>query len=275
MMKRFYVPICLALAITGILLGNSCTTAGVTRRNIICLLDYSGSIGETQLAQYADIITEDIFLALGVYDRLVVLPIDQASRIEPIKIFYEDLQQQVFTRAGDGLTHAQDSLDHRKQRYLLLRSGQVGKSILEHRQERSSFADMTDIFSALEEVARLQESTSLDPWGKVQNFMHSKPNIQLENIFIIFSDMIHESEDYSLDNNHEPSYYQHILTELEAANRIPNLTNSKVLVHGRTGKTTQQVENLLRFWTAYFRAANADLVAYEFDSRSWINQVMQ
>ncbi|MBN1183348.1 MAG: hypothetical protein JXB49_13735, partial [Bacteroidales bacterium] len=69
-------------------------------------------------------------------------------------------------------------------------------------------------------------------------------------VIVLFSDMIHESEDFTFSTSTGPSdgQIEKILDELSNRNRFPDLTNCKVFVNGSIGKTTPQVENIKNFW---------------------------
>ena len=261
--------------ITTILLCNSCGSTVVERRNIICLIDYSASVNEPFFEQVAEIIQDDIFLNLGEYDRFILLPIDQEARTKPTKIVDEDLRQQSFRLSTDGLMHANDSLNDRKQRYLSKRAHTITRAILDHRFKRKAFTHSTDIFSALHEVGRLLESTPINSRTELANYFVGKPTIRSKDILIIFSDMIHESREYSFARNYKKDYNQKVIADLKTTHQIPDLGNTTVLVHGRTGTSARQVEDLMWFWEKYFQLAHARLMAYEYDSRSLITQVLE
>ncbi|MBN2284985.1 MAG: hypothetical protein JXI43_00955, partial [Tissierellales bacterium] len=51
----------------------------------------------------------------------------------------------------------------------------------------------------------------------------------------------------------------------------PDLTNCKVFVNGRTGKTTPQVENIKNFWYRFLYEAKAEISVYDYDASHELN----
>ncbi|MBN1182382.1 MAG: hypothetical protein JXB49_08860, partial [Bacteroidales bacterium] len=205
-----------------LLIFSNCSTGTKSRINCICLIDYSGSLSESTIQNYAHIISNNIWLNLSEYDRLIVIPIDLASKIEPEKIVYEDLSEHKFSRDTDGFTHASDSTQKRLIKYLNGFFQEIERKIIIQRELRRRYTDKTDIISALEQASRLLErndtESSLQIMGRV---ITGRRKLISENVIVLFSDMIHESEEFTFSTAKGPSdgQIEKILDELSNRNR--------------------------------------------------------
>ena len=97
---------------------NGCDDQTKSRLNCVCLIDYSGSLSQETFDSYVNIITESIFKNLNEVDRLIVIPIDEGAKMQAVKIIYEDLTTQSFSKPTDGFTYKQDSIIKRIHNYV-------------------------------------------------------------------------------------------------------------------------------------------------------------
>ncbi|MDE3057027.1 MAG: hypothetical protein KGJ59_03610 [Bacteroidota bacterium] len=263
--QSFYLIILVTIAFIFI----GCETGTQQRLNCICLIDYSGSLPDKTLQRYIQIISSEIFHHLDEKDRLIVLPIDEGAKTEPVKIVYEDFAEKRFSFPSDGYAHARDSLLKRIRFYVDATSPQIASELETQKEIRKKFTYLTDIFSALEQANILIENNQDDTFlGSLGRFFTGKKRIQTTNIIVIFSDMIQESNECSFARpwGCNPKEVKVIIGALKAHDRIPNLLGCKVFVNGRTGKSNLQVENIRNFWIQYFKESKADLLAYDYDS---------
>jgi hypothetical protein len=247
------------------------------RLNCICLIDYSGSLSDETLNKYIHIISNEIFQNLGEKDRLIVLPIDEGAKKEAIKIVYEDMCEHKFSFHTDGFTHAQDSIFKRIHDYTIKTSYYIQDEIVKQKELRRQYTYYTDIFSALEQCHPLIESNNSDNiWQSINRFIIGKRKVVTDNLIVIFSDMIHESQEFNFNNSLgcSSTEAQEILNILKTKNRIPNLSNCLVFVDGRTGKNNIQIENVKNFWVEYFKCSNAELKYYDFDCGTELNSYL-
>jgi len=247
---------------------NACSTGTQERLNCICLIDYSGSLTEQTLNRYIDIITENILENLREKDRLVVLPIDEGAKIEPVKLVFEDLSEKKFSYHTDGYTHARDSLLYRLNKYVKSIQPEIKKKLKQEKINRQKYTYYTDIFSALEQVVALLEHNEPDTfWDRLERFVTGKKKLISKNAIFIFSDMIQESKEISFANptGCTPDEAQFIIDKLNNFNKIPNLEGCVIFVNGRTGISNEQVDNIQNFWIRYFKEAKAELKAYDYD----------
>lgn len=246
------------------------------RLNCICLIDYSGSLTEESLKNYSEIITNTVFSNLNEADRLIVIPIDEGAKTQAIRIVYEDLSTMKFSKSTDGFTNKQDSTFKRINDYVQSKRNLLFNEIISQKKLRAKFTDKTDIISALEQVQLLLERPSeKNFWNKLLDFVSGKTKLLSENSIIIFSDMIHESNEFDFAVYREnKSLYEIALEKLVQNNKIPNLKDCLIFVDGRTGNTNKQVENIKNFWTDFFEKSGANLVSYDYDCRKEIESFM-
>jgi hypothetical protein len=259
----------LAISMIVLILIGGCDTGLHQRMNCICLIDYSGSLSEETLHRYIEIISTDILRRMGERDRLIVLPIDEGAKMEAVKLVYEDLSDKKFSFHTDGYTHASDSLRMRLRKYADKKGPEIASKLLREKTVREKYTYFTDIFSALEQVATLLERNQPDNfWNGVERFITGKKRIVSTNLIILFSDMIQESNETSFSGPEgcTPDEARFTIDKLRAFNRIPDLSECKIFVNGRTGKTNQQVDNIKNFWSQYFKETKADLIAYDYDT---------
>lgn len=244
----------------------NCNEEKLTRYNIICLIDYSGSLKDEVLKNYAKIISQDIYGNLKSRDKITLLPIDEGAKTNAVKLFYDDLStHKEFSKQTDGLSHKQDSIKKRVSAYLKTKLDSLKNIVIDQKRIRKKFTNETDIVSAIEQGALLiDKNTDASKYNTV-------------NIFIFFSDMLHESSSFNLRtfNTSDQSGYDKILQKLKDEKHIPELKNVVVFVNGRTGTNNQVVERTQYFWEQYFKNANAELKSYDFDCSNTIIQFIQ
>ena len=106
-----------------------CSNPIEERKNIICLIDYSGSISEETLNNYATIISKDVFENLGPHDKFCVMPIDEGAKTQPVYLAYYDFKSEKFYKDSDGVTHKGDSLKKRLSIFLSKKSDSIFNEI--------------------------------------------------------------------------------------------------------------------------------------------------
>ncbi len=240
------------------------------RLDIVSLIDFSGSLSEETVDRYIVIITSHILGNLDEKDRLVVLPIDEGAKREPVRIVFEDMSRNKFSHTTDGLAHACERRAERLREYASQAGPRIQAEVKKQKVLRKKYTNLTDIISAIEQTATLfredeKRETLLD---RSLRFLAGKRDVVSAHMLVLFSDMIQESEDYNFARSGGPSKTEtsRIVSQLAERGRTPNLTGVKVFVNGRTGTSNRQIENIEHFWREYFRITKADLVAYGFDS---------
>lgn len=236
------------------------------RLNVVCLIDYSGSLTNDVLEKYAKTIANDVYGNLKSRDKITIIPIDEGAKTDATKIFIDDLSiHKEFSKQSDGLAHKQDSIKSRVSKYLQPKIDSLFKIVIQQKEVRSKFTNETDIVSAIQQASLLLEkNTDINKYNSI-------------NIFIFFSDMLHEGREFNLRtlNAKTKNQLDEILLKQKSENHIPDLKNCIVFVNGRTGATNEIVDNTQYFWVQYFKNANADLKAYDFDCSNSIIQYLQ
>jgi len=273
--------ICLALLIL-----NGCSVE--KRKNYIILVDNSISTREQYIENYLRIVIDIIIPNLGIKDRITIMMIDKNSYVNNERIWTLDLSDQKFENISDGLINEQDSIRVRKARFL---SDSLKKELVNtlqlSRLKRNSFSDFTDIINAINEsrYSLINKTNFNDTFEKIKNNAFGVNNYIYENCIIILSDMI--NEDQEGEYNFRKSVYwdyesiSDLVDNLSIVNKIPNLTNTKVFIHGATScknmgrYSNKQIENIKIFWDLYFKKSRAQLIAYSYDTKQEINDYMK
>lgn len=264
MKKYFKLSVCLSIIFL-----YGCTGQVKQRRNIVCLIDYSGTVSNETLSSYANVISNDVFQTLGESDKFLLMPIDEGAKTEAVLLSYYDLKEQSFSLQTDGVTHKQDSVQHRLSFFLTSKSDSINNQIIAQKNIRKKYTNYTDIINAIEQLPnKLDKNETISNWAKIWNELAGKTTYDVENIVIICSDMIHESKEFNF--NQHPTYtkeeFDQIIDQLKSANRLPSLDGVTVFVHGRTGRNNLQTDNIEYFWKRYFNEAKANLKSYDYDT---------
>jgi hypothetical protein len=256
------------------------------RHNYIILLDNSESINQ-MADKYLDIIMNTIVLNLGRHDRLTIQFIDECVMTKAERIYSIDLDKFDFSLPGDGLNHKEDSIKFRLNRFLSdsVKSA-IESQIKQKRQQRIDCDGFTDIVNALNGITSLltKEKSFVNLIGETVNSAEGIENYKFENVLIIFSDMIQENREHTLDftkmgvmNEKQVAQKIGLVQNLK---KIPNLNACKVFVYGVTSSSNagilanKQIENVHLFWEDYFQDSNAKLLAYSFDCQKEIVDFM-
>ena len=273
MMNR---KIFLLLSFVGIFICG-CQPNIVQRKNVICLIDYSGTIKPETLNIYAKTITDDVFGNLLQSDKMVLIPIDEGSKIKAVQLLYYDLNQQGFDKNVSSVSQRNQEIKQRLDDYKKENKDSTYNTVIEQKEKRKEFTNLTDILGAMEQVSSNMEH--LETHSTLEQFWHSisgSSEMKSENVILIFSDMIHESSDLNFVHTKlDEKTIDKIITDLKSKNRIPDLTGTKVFVCGRTGKNNAMVDSIHAFWKKYFEESHADLKAYDFDSSKVISDYLR
>lgn len=271
LMKGFIITrinvLLLILCIAPLLEG--CTSLVEKKRKVlIVLIDYSASNTELVLESYISIITETIFPNMRQYDCLVVVPIDEGSKMRPVKIVYEDLVEKQFSRRTDGFAHAGDSLKKRFITYVKETAPKISETLKTQKQVRKEYTEYTDILGAIHQTTNLIEFNAEGGTIRdMEDFVLGKIRLKSENVIILLSDMIQDSREYNFNKKHgvSPEQTTAFLDGLKKVNSIPDLSGCKVFAIGATGRNSSQIDNIHSFWTEYFKQTNAELASYGYN----------
>ncbi len=274
MKSRLLIFIALFIFVTG--------CSSVKRHNYILLIDNSKTISNETLEKYITII-EGILPKIGRYDCITIQFIDECSMTKAERVFNLDLSTKNFSDQKDGMNNEKDSTLARMKKFLKDSvQASVRNIIFAKRLERKDCGNYTDIINALNEATPLLNhnksySTTFD---EVKNSALGNDNYEYENIIIIFSDMVNENRDRTMDFTQMGRYNERKVAdkieELRNLNKIADLSGCEVFIYGATSTpeagafANKQIENCKLFWQTYFSDCGANLKAYSFDSEKEI-----
>lgn len=245
------------------------------RKNIVCLVDFSGSIPENKLKDYAEGI-KTILSSMGPEDKLVVYPIDEGSLIDRVALVYEDFQNAnvnygltfkglnipdsispPFKKVNEDKFTTQNKLPQRLKGYLGVISPRILVRLDSIKTVRLPYASKSDLFSAIYSTKDdlIKETSS--------SFVNNAFKKKTSNFLIIFSDMVQDSDFITFEMSKggllkEP---QAIIDSLAANNLLPNLQKARVIVcdnfsyskiqSGAPSKSLAK-NSIRHFWERYF-----------------------
>lgn len=272
------------IILTGALvLMTGCTST--KRNNYILLIDNSRSIKPELMDKYISIMEHNILPHIGRKDRLTIQFIDECSMTQSERVFHLDLAKMDFSQTTDGLNHAEDSINARRHKFLTDSiQAMLKNTILQKRAERKSCGSYTDIINALKECTSLicHDKSYKTTWDKIGNDAQGNENYEYQNNIIIFSDMVNENREKTLDftqmGKFSPEQVYKKLEDLRAINKIPDLNGCNIFIYGATSTAeagpyaNRQIENVRLFWEIFFKDTGAKIQAYAYDSQREIQE---
>lgn len=261
----------------GVLLLSGCSPEIRNRRNVVCLIDYSGTIKPETLDVYARAVVDDVMMNLGEYDKMVLMPIDEGSKIQAVQLISHDLSKEPFRKPEDNPLKAEDLKNERlKEKKMGFRDADLS-TVRQQKELRKQFTGLTDILGAIDQAASLKDANVTPSFGTgLSDWVNGVPEFVSENVIVIASDMIHESSDLNFQRlTMDENTINKIIGDLKSKNKIPDLSGTKIFICGRTGKDNKMVEGIQNFWKKYFAEAHAELKVYDYDSSKMISDFMQ
>lgn len=221
----------------------SCNTEIEKLTNIIVLLDFSKSIPSQTQLWYRTVVIEDIIPDLGEKDKITVLPIDYGSATSSSELLHADLSTQTFKYMLDSPVIAAKKKKSRKESFLKDIANGFDSTFNYSVNARSQYALGTDVLGGLKQA----------------NKYHVKNQ---NNLIIIFSDMINETEELSLARSMNSQ--TDINNQLKKIT-IPNFEKADVIVMTgeQPGLKINQYRLLQKFWGDFFAKTNLKLIDYE------------
>jgi len=237
------------------------------RKNVICLIDYSGTIKPETLDIYAKTVVDNVFMNFGPYDKLTLMPIDEGSKIQAVQLISHDMSTEKFTDDKDNILQAPALEKERLDKYKREQREQDLDTVKREKENRKQFTNFSDILGSLEQAASLLDKNEPVPYSKqFSDWNDNTPEFVSENIIVILSDMIHESSELNfLRTVPDQKMIAKTIADLKANNRLPDFTGSKAFVCGRTGKNNAMIDGIHNFWVSYFKETHAQLVVYDYD----------
>jgi len=283
-----YVLLCMILVISFL---SGCEPVVQTRKNIICLVDLSGSIDSENKRAYVNAI-KIILKNMSIYDRLIVYPIDKGAYTNPVKIVYEDFMNSdsfygitfqnipdsikpPFTRKGDGITKKEEKRRMRVERYVEAITPLIERRLDSIYEARVKYSSHSNILWALlnckDELENI-ETEEADAFSLEEKIVP-------RNYIIFLSDMIHESQEYDFNKKKGliEEDREEILTDLNEKDRIPDLKGANVIILGKGpgAKVTSEsaIDEIEQFWISYFSKQNANARVYLYRGIDKIDEI--
>ena len=226
-------------------------------KNIICMVDFSHSKNSNQrLLFYMNTIEKEIFPKLNCYDKILVIPIDNASITNTTDIFADDFSK----------------IDFEPEFSSPMEEEKLTMENLKKYQDSISNVFRINFNSALSDRALANNGT--DIFGAI-DIIKSRISANDDNYLIFFSDMMN----YTKSLNMEPSntnFNSSMIDKILLSTPVFNQSNITVLV-----LTGEQVEVTLehftlvkKFWVKYFEKNNIKLFDYNSASLSKLKELM-
>ncbi|RPI19853.1 MAG: hypothetical protein EHM58_00225 [Ignavibacteriae bacterium] len=224
--------------------------------NIICLVDFSKSIPQNVIESYKDIIKNNVVKSMSFTDRMIVLPIDYGSQTNATEIYHIDFALNSYEKDMDSPAQ-KDRIKKRRfdesKDSLIKTFDSLYYAALSSREKLSK---KTDIIGALKETRRYLDDKNED----------------CENLIILFSDMVQESDKYNFTSLRNTKDAERFLEKTEAM-EIPK---TKVFVY--TGVIQDfppdQYSALKTYWTEYFKKYNINLLEYTSGGTSILEKTL-
>ena len=221
------------------------------------LLDFSGSLTDTEFDKYINMFRNSVLANMTFDDEITLIPIDKASETKSEII-------------GKYNFNAKDlSARNNKNRYDLFTKEETLKksidslkdtlfqsNIYNMRKARQNFSSLTDIIASTNEATHYLQST-----GK-------------RKILFIFSDMIQESSDINVLKIDSFDQIDKRLEGLEHSDLIPDLKDVIVFVSGATAKTNQRYRIHKEFWQRFFKRAGSNIYDYGYNNSDRIETAL-
>lgn len=226
-------------------------------KNFICVVDFSDSKNALERLQfYMNVIKDNIIPKLGIYDKISVIPIDNASLTNSSDIILEDLSTNNFEPEMASPMEEEQLTKENLRKYkesLSLRFVQNFQNVINQRNKSNQG---TDIFGALEVVK-----------GKLK--------VADDNYLIILSDMMNYNSTLNMEPDNkgfDRSALDDILAKI-SNNEMPN-TIALVLTGEQVEATPEHFKLVKTFWTKYFEKNRIKLYDYNSASVSKLNEMM-
>ena len=265
---RILLPVALA----------SCSGGEATApRLTLVFVDYSDSRSPEALAAASRLVAHTIAKGLGPADHLIVLPLDKKTSTEPQRIVDVDLAYLSFAQRGDGMAHAASRQQARRVVFLDSLAPFIERSVLAFRSSRTQAANETDILSAVEIAGRLMREDAAADSDRSSAPVHWFRRPRRPALVILLSDMLHDTPELVLTPNSAPTEVQtvQILRRKRADGTLPSLDGATVVVSGATAARASTLRAQRSFWLRYFTAAQARVLAYDFDASAAIASALR
>jgi hypothetical protein len=235
------------LLIGATLLGSQAVAAALARgTSIVVFVDFSGSIQGAERASYRLELEREILPALQPGDRILIAPIHDRTLTG-----FRALAEATLPETPQFNGWRDNRLDYNRR----LRAAE--KELSDTREQLTR--DVKDAFSRPYASAYTDIFSSLVMAEKIFS------GDARRKVLVLMSDMIEDNPPYKFDAMAwQPGTIERLLADLGAKHRLPDLTGVCVYVTGASAPNAQLLQDIARFWEAYFRRAHADLASSRY-----------
>ena len=208
---------------------------------VVVFVDFSGSVRSEERALFEADLEGQIVPSLAAGDRLLVAAINDKTLSEFRPLVEATLPRKPgFNGWLDNvMKYNRETKDVDTE---VARVKQTVRAEVKAVLTRHEASPLTDIFSSL---------------LIAQKLFHDEPR---RKVLVLMSDMIEDYPPYRFEEiTWSPATRQKILADLDGNGLIPKLSGVCVYVSGVSGGSAALVENVGRFWQAYFKRAEADM----------------
>jgi hypothetical protein len=253
------------------------------RHNYIGVLDRTISISPQTQAEFLQHIQRDVLQKMHDQDKFTLIFVDECSGSKADRVYTLDLAAKDFSQKSDGANNAEENARIRLRRFLMdTATREIAQAIQTESVKRQGCSVYTDIVNVMDMAGELVEHKKgfHSDGDKALNAVNGKDNYTYENSILLYSDMINENASHTLDFTKMPYMSKDEVDKklkwcLNHA-ELPDLSGVKVFVYGATSYHVPEryadveIQNIKQFWTGYFQAVHADLIAYGYDTGSEI-----
>jgi hypothetical protein len=238
------------LVAPGLLLLWGCTPSShatvASGMEVVVFVDFSGSTRGEERTLFQKDLQEQIIPSLAPGDRILIAPINDKTLAD-----FRPLVEAALPRKPDFNGWFDNVLKfNRRTKDIddqVLRLKEAVRGEVKEAFSRHESSALTDIFSSLL-IAR--------------KVFHEESR---HKVLVLMSDMIEDYPPYHFEQiAWSPATTRRLLSELDAKGLIPKLPDVCVYVSGVSAHSADLVQNIGRFWQAYFRRAEADMDASRY-----------
>src|SRR5436190_3417250 len=177
-------------------------------------------------------------MKLSESDRWMLFPIDEGSKIRADHLLEDDMSQKGFDKGITSVTHRDEEIRKKVNEFETQNRDIVFNTVINQKDVRKQYTSMTDILGALDQISSsLIYDEPVSGFTQFWDAVAGNSEKETENIIIIFSDMIHESNELNFQRlAWDDNSTNKLIDDLKAKKKIPELKDAKVFVCGRTGR---------------------------------------
>lgn len=222
-------------------------------KNIITLIDTSGTIDSNTIEWYRESVENCIMQKMGKKDRFMVLPIDFGSQTASQELYRVDFSKNNYKNEFAGLQSAEvEAQSHANSIKKEINTFRIAFANAKTSRER--FNRGTDIIGSVKEASK-----------------YFDPNT--ENILVIFSDMMQYTDKSKMNMESQLNNEDEVETYLSRVEPI-NLLGFKIIILTgiQEGMTPIKYNAIKSFWEIYINKCEGSLIDYSGGMRTKLEE---